>query len=143
MAGQTYRIGEAADILQLKSYVLRFWETEFTQLAPLRTDKGQRLYTEAHLDLLRRIRHLLHEQGMTIDGARRVLAAEQRHGRPGVPAQGAEAAGLPGATPPADSASTVSAPAPASASVPAGADPGALRLVRDELLELRNLLLSQ
>lgn len=73
MAGKTYRIGEAAILLNLKTYVLRFWETEFPQLAPLRTEKGQRLYTEDDLALLRRIQQLLHEQGMTIEGARRVL----------------------------------------------------------------------
>ncbi|MBO4368957.1 MAG: MerR family transcriptional regulator, partial [Desulfovibrio sp.] len=73
MPEKTYRIGEAAELLNLKSYVLRFWETEFPQLAPLRTEKGQRLYSEEHLALLRRIKQLLHEQGMTIDGARRVL----------------------------------------------------------------------
>ena len=141
MAGKTYRIGEAADLLQLKSYVLRFWETEFTQLAPLRTDKGQRLYTEEHLTLLRRIRHLLHEQGMTIDGARRLLAAEQRNaGHAGKSAAySVEAPTL--AVPPASgsvggSLAHVQMPA-------AAADSEALRLVRDELLNLRNLLLSQ
>ena len=74
--GKTYRIGEAAEILRLKSYVLRFWESEFSQLTPLRTEKGQRLYTEEHLALLRRIQILLHEEGMTIEGARRVLENE-------------------------------------------------------------------
>ncbi|MCR5814086.1 MAG: MerR family transcriptional regulator [Desulfovibrio sp.] len=74
MAEKMYRIGEAAELLNLKTYVLRFWETEFPQLAPLRTDHGQRLYSEEHITLLRRIKQLLHEQGMTIDGARRVLS---------------------------------------------------------------------
>jgi len=74
---KTYRIGEVADILRLKSYVLRFWESEFPQLVPLRTEKGQRLYTEKHVALLRRIQTLLHEHGMTIDGARRVLEHEE------------------------------------------------------------------
>lgn len=74
MAERTYRIGEAASLLNLKTYVLRFWETEFPQLAPLRTEKGQRLYTEADLALLRRVRFLLHERGLTIEGARRILA---------------------------------------------------------------------
>ncbi|WP_300772889.1 MerR family transcriptional regulator [uncultured Desulfovibrio sp.] len=73
MSAHTYRIGEAAELLQLKTHVLRFWETEFPQLAPLRTEKGQRLYTEEHVALLRRIKQLLHEQGMTIEGARRLL----------------------------------------------------------------------
>ena len=74
--GKAYRIGEVAEILQLKSYVLRFWESEFPQLVPLRTEKGQRLYTEEHVALLRRIQTLLHDKGMTIDGARRILEHE-------------------------------------------------------------------
>ena len=75
--GKVYRIGEVAELLQLKSYVLRFWESEFPRLVPLRTEKGQRLYTEEHVELLRRIQALLHKQGMTIDGARRVLEHEE------------------------------------------------------------------
>jgi DNA-binding transcriptional MerR regulator len=73
MPEKTYRIGVAAELLNLKTLVLRFWETEFPQLTPSRTDKGQRLYTEEDMTLLRRIQQLLHEQGMTIEGARRVL----------------------------------------------------------------------
>ena len=73
MKKRTYRIGEAARLLDLEGYVLRFWETEFSQLRPMRTAKGQRIYSEADIALLRRIRFLLHEQGMTIEGARRVL----------------------------------------------------------------------
>lgn len=63
-------------MLNLKTHVLRFWETEFPQLAPLRTESGQRVYTDSHVALLRRIRQLLHEQGMTIEGAKRVLAGD-------------------------------------------------------------------
>lgn len=73
MSERTYKIGEAAQLLNLKSYVLRFWETEFPQLNPLRTEKGQRLYSEADLELLKFIRNLLHERGLTIEGARKVL----------------------------------------------------------------------
>ncbi len=73
MVEKTYRIGEVASMLGLKSYVLRFWETEFSQIDPLRTDKGQRVYTESHVALLKRIKYLLHEKGMTIEGARRML----------------------------------------------------------------------
>ena len=76
----TYKIGEAATLLNLKTYVLRFWETEFPQIAPLRTDKGQRLYTREHLALLERIRFLLHERGLTIEGARKVLSEESERG---------------------------------------------------------------
>lgn len=76
----TYKIGEASALLNLKSYVLRFWETEFADIAPLRTEKGQRLYTVSHLALLQRIRYLLHDRGLTISGARKVLAEERQRG---------------------------------------------------------------
>lgn len=80
MGQKTYRIGEAAAKLKLKSYVLRFWETEFSQISPIRTEKGQRLYTESDLIVLLRIRYLLHERGLTIDGARRLLREEAEKG---------------------------------------------------------------
>ena len=80
MSQKTYRIGEAAAALNLKTYVLRFWETEFSQIAPIRTEKGQRLYTESDLAVLGRIRYLLHERGLTIDGARRLLQEEAARG---------------------------------------------------------------
>ena len=73
-SGRRYRIGEAARALSLQTCVLRFWESEFPELRPVRTPKGQRLYTERDMTLLRKIRSLLHEQGMTIEGARRVLS---------------------------------------------------------------------
>ncbi|MDR2800901.1 MAG: MerR family transcriptional regulator, partial [Desulfovibrio sp.] len=77
---EAYKIGEAAALLNLKTYVLRFWETEFPEIAPLRTDSGRRLYSEADLALLERIRFLLHERGLTIGGARKVLAEEKERG---------------------------------------------------------------
>ena len=45
MTERTYRIGEAARLLDLEGYVLRYWETEFAQLRPGRTPKGQRVYS--------------------------------------------------------------------------------------------------
>lgn len=67
------RIGEAARLLGLEPYVLRYWETEFPQLAPTRTEKGQRLYSEQDMELVRTIQTLLHEEGLTIEGAKRRL----------------------------------------------------------------------
>ncbi len=104
----TYKIGEAAALLNLKTYVLRFWETEFPQIAPLRTEKGQRLYTDEHVALLRRIRFLLHERGLTIEGARKVLAEEGVNG-----ARSAKAGSLSFAMPPADDAPQAAAAASA------------------------------
>lgn len=76
MAEKLYRIGEAANLLDVKTSVLRFWEDCFTQLTPIRTKKGQRLYRERDLVVLRQIQHLLYERGLTIEGARRALAQE-------------------------------------------------------------------
>jgi DNA-binding transcriptional MerR regulator len=67
---KTYKIGQAAELLGLETYVLRFWETEFPQLRPGRTSKGQRYYAFEHLVLLKRIKKLLYEDKLTIDGAR-------------------------------------------------------------------------
>lgn len=78
MPQKTYKIGEVAGLTGLKPFVLRFWETEFPQLTPVRTQKGQRLYTDAHLALLARIKTLLYEEKLTIDGARRRLAETGR-----------------------------------------------------------------
>ena len=82
MAEKLYKIGEAAELLKLKTYVLRFWEMEFPQLAPTRTQTGQRMYTERDLAILKRIRHLLHERGLTIEGARKLLAEDERRPSP-------------------------------------------------------------
>lgn len=73
-SGRLYRIGEAARLLNLQTSVLRFWEGEFPELQPVRTPKGQRMYSEEDMALLRQIKALLHEQGMTIEGARRMLS---------------------------------------------------------------------
>jgi len=75
---KTFKIGQIAEILGLKPFVLRFWESEFPMLAPIRTPKGQRVYTEQHLHLLRTIQRLMHQEGMTLEGARRKLAEGQR-----------------------------------------------------------------
>lgn len=81
MSDKFYRIGEAAELLNLKSYVLRFWETEFSQLLPERTDKGQRFYSEENMTLLKRIKFLLHERGLTIEGAKKILEEELLNGK--------------------------------------------------------------
>ena len=73
-----YKIGEAASLLGLKPYVLRFWEGEFEELRPIRTESGQRLYTDGHLETIRVIKRLLYEEGLTIDGARRRLSGRDQ-----------------------------------------------------------------
>ncbi|MDD2219667.1 MAG: MerR family transcriptional regulator [Desulfoplanes sp.] len=73
---KTYKIGQAAKAVGVEPYVLRFWETEFPQLVPCRKASGQRFYTREHIDLLSRIKKLLYEDKLTIEGARKRLMAE-------------------------------------------------------------------
>jgi DNA-binding transcriptional MerR regulator len=73
-----YRIGEVARLCGVETYVLRFWETEFPQLKPNKSGAGQRLYRRREVDLARRIRHLLYEEGYTIPGARQAIQSESR-----------------------------------------------------------------
>ncbi len=69
-----YRIGKVASMLQVRSSVLRFWETEFPGLLPERGENGQRSYTDKDIELLRTIKELLYVRGLTIEGARLALS---------------------------------------------------------------------
>ena len=66
-------ISEVADDLDLPQHVLRFWETRFSQIKPLKRGGGRRYYRPADVDLLRGIRHLLYEEGYTIKGVQKLL----------------------------------------------------------------------
>src|SRR5579863_10526054 len=68
-----FRIGEVSKLCRLPAYVLRFWETEFPQLKPVKSSTGQRMYRRKDVDTLMRIKKLLHEDGFTIAGARQHL----------------------------------------------------------------------
>ncbi|BBO91895.1 MerR family transcriptional regulator [Desulfosarcina ovata] len=74
-----FKIGEVSDIAGVPSYVLRFWETEFKQIKPKRTEAGQRLYRRQDVVLILKIKQLLYEKKFTIEGARQHL--RQRSGR--------------------------------------------------------------
>ena len=71
-----YKVGEVAELTGLHGHVLRYWESEFTELRPRKSRGGQRLYSPADIEVILRIRDLLHVRGFTIAGARRALAAE-------------------------------------------------------------------
>lgn len=66
-------ITEVAEDLDLPTHVLRFWETRFTQIKPLKRGGGRRYYRPEDVDLLRAIRRLLHDEGYTIKGVQRIL----------------------------------------------------------------------
>ncbi len=68
-----YRIGEVSRLTGLEPYVLRYWETEFTQLRPEKGKSGQRIYKKKDLENILRIKQLLYDDGYTISGARKKL----------------------------------------------------------------------
>ncbi len=76
-----YTIEEVSDLSGLKAHVLRYWESEFPQLRPERTRSNQRLYRQKDLDLILHIKHLVHERGFTLQGARRQLLGDLKEAR--------------------------------------------------------------
>jgi len=64
-----FKIGEVSTITGLPTYVLRFWETQFTKIKPKRTSSGQRLYRKNDVEMVLTIKSLLHEKKFTIKGA--------------------------------------------------------------------------
>jgi DNA-binding transcriptional MerR regulator len=111
-------ISEVSEELEVPQHVLRFWETRFPQVRPMKRAGGRRYYRPEDVELLRRIRDMLYRQGLTIRGVQQVLKAERRPGRAGA--------------------------AEEPAAVPAG-DPMLRELyaLRDELVALRRLLSRQ
>jgi DNA-binding transcriptional MerR regulator len=71
-----FRIGEVATLCRLPAYVLRFWETEFPQLKPVKSSTGQRMYRKRDVESVARIKRLLYDDGFTIAGARLQLREE-------------------------------------------------------------------
>ena len=154
--GKTYKIGQAAKLLDVKPFVLRFWESEFKDvLVPIRTPAGQRAYSEQNVDTVREIKRLLYDEGLTIEGAKKRLG--QLHGK---------VARAQSASPASASPASVSSQQAASANTGAntgtnpnvsapevvGGEPGTqadtqaeplratLREIRSELLSIRDLL---
>lgn len=73
---EEYKIGEVCDIAGVKPFVLRYWETEFTELAPAKGAGGQRTYTREDVQLILRIKQLLYEERFTVAGAKKRLVEE-------------------------------------------------------------------
>lgn len=73
-----FRIGEVAELCRLPAYVLRFWETEFPHLKPVKSSTGQRMYRHKDVESVLRIKKLLYEEGFTIAGARQQLRVESK-----------------------------------------------------------------
>ncbi len=68
-----FRIGEVSDLVGVKPYVLRYWESEFPDIKPTKSKSGQRLYKRRDVEMLLKIKELLYEERFTINGARKRL----------------------------------------------------------------------
>ena len=106
-------ISEAADEIGVPAHVLRFWETRFSMLQPLKRAGGRRYYRPVDMSLLRQIKALLHDDGMTIRGAQLALAGK------------------------GSAAKEPASPAPSPATMPAASRPGP---DRQALIVIRNRL---
>jgi len=73
-----FRIGEVSRILRVEPYVVRYWESEFKTIKPVRTSAAQRLYRRKDVEELLTIRSLLYDEGFTIAGARKKLLEMKR-----------------------------------------------------------------
>ena len=124
--------GEVAEELDLPAHVLRFWESKFSQLRPVKRGGGRRYYRPEDIDLLRRIRQCLYQEGYTIRGVQRLLREGEICRRPpGWAAGQGEMSTTSAAVPPL----TGNAPA-----AEPGRSPEALRAALDEVRhELRTI----
>lgn len=134
-AATAYRtISEVAEELNVPQHVLRFWETRFPQIRPRKGAGGRRYYRPADIDLLRRIRKLLYDDGFTIRGAQMALREMRK------PVSVAPHALAPAPPPPTPSPPTLAA----AMAEPARADKKMLTLqgILEELRDLRRTLLK-
>src|SRR5947209_5969160 len=130
-----YKIGEACKALGIQPYVLRYWETEFPALTPSKSRSGQRVYSEKELEIIRRIKELLYEEGYTIAGAKKKLEGElasgalaepESAGAEGAPESEEAAAGEPPAQGVLPAVSAAAPEPPPRASAPAAPPPAVL-----------------
>ena len=76
-----FRIGEVADLVGVKPYVLRYWESEFSILKPTKTRSKHRLYRRKDVETLLQIKRLLHDERFTIEGARKRIKSVPKEDR--------------------------------------------------------------
>jgi len=124
--GGYYKISDVCSMTDTQPYVLRFWESEFPQLAPEKSRSGHRLYSEKDVGLVQKIKTLLYEEEYTIAGARKKLEEEGFQAPEGTP------------VPPRRSA----AAEPDKAAQAAPSPPAAVETIREELRAIKDMLES-
>ncbi len=115
-----FKIGEVKNITGVEPHVLRFWETEFKVIRPQRASSKQRLYRKVDVENILTIKKLLHEDGYSISGARKLLANRKKEEKSRAAAEKKQAAAP-------QLQKTVY-------------NPGLLQEIKNDLQELRNLL---
>ena len=70
-----FKIGEVAEVAGVKTSVLRFWESEFSFLKPVKSSSGQRLYSKAEVELVLRVKRLLYDEKFTIEGVKQRISS--------------------------------------------------------------------
>ena len=133
-------IGEVSLELDLPQHVLRFWESKFSRLRPMKRGGGRRYYRPEDIDLLTRIKSLLYDDGYTIKGVQKLL--REGGGKPG--ADEARPAPAPRPAPPVSEKTAATQPAAAAAAVPSEAEKAKLdeqtrRALLDAIAELEEL----
>ena len=79
-AKRYFTIGEVSELCDVKPHVLRYWETEFESLSPVKRRGNRRYYQRQDVIMIRQIRSLLYDQGYTIGGARQRLSGDEAKG---------------------------------------------------------------
>jgi DNA-binding transcriptional MerR regulator len=85
---ELFRIGEVSRLTNMKPFVLRYWETEFPMLQPVKSPSGHRLYRREDIETVLKIKRLLYDEGFTIAGARRHLRDHNGSGEAETHAEG-------------------------------------------------------
>lgn len=131
-AGAFRTISEVADELRVEQHVLRFWETKFSHIKPLKRGGGRRYYRPEDVELLKNIHHLLYSEGYTIKGVQKLLSSSRGNLTPRVEASAASAGDIAFAEEQPEAASSVQAAVESNRSE--------LQSMLDELKSMRRLI---
>ncbi|MBV8452114.1 MAG: MerR family transcriptional regulator [Deltaproteobacteria bacterium] len=138
-ADRPFRIGEAAKLVGVEAYVLRFWETQFSFIRPKQSHSLHRYYTQADVETLKIVKRLLHTEGYTIAGARKFIR-EKGLDRIRGPAMAPERVASDRKTKEQPAAASVTSSSEALVSTTTNGVHRALREIREDLRALHKLL---